>query len=41
VQIFFGRGGLVFLLGVLAKMGGKTWCFGGEFVVVCVVKMVV
>jgi hypothetical protein len=27
--------------GVLAKMGVKTRCFGGEFVVVCVVKMVV
>ena len=41
MQIFFGRCGLVFLLGVLAKTGVKTWCFGGEFVVVCVVKMVV
>jgi hypothetical protein len=38
---FFGCGGLVFLLGVFAKMHVKTWCFGGEFVVVCVVKMVV
>jgi hypothetical protein len=40
VQIFFGRGGLAFFLGVLAKTGAKTWCFGGEFVVVCVVNMV-
>jgi hypothetical protein len=41
VQIFFGRGGLVFLLGVLEKTGDKTRCFGGDFVVVCMVKMVV
>jgi hypothetical protein len=40
-RFFFGRGGLVFLLGVLAKTGVKTWCSGGEFVVVCVVKVVV
>jgi hypothetical protein len=32
-EIFFGRGIVVFLLGVLGKTGGKTWCFGGEFVV--------
>jgi hypothetical protein len=37
---FLRRGGSVFLLGVLAKMGGRTWCFGGEFVVVCVVDVV-
>jgi hypothetical protein len=35
------RGGYPFLLGVLAKTGAKTWCFGGEFVVVCVVNVVV
>jgi hypothetical protein len=29
VKIFLGRGGLVFLPGVFAKTGGKTWCFGG------------
>jgi hypothetical protein len=38
---FFGVWWIGVLLGVLAKTGGKTWCFGGEFVVVCVVKMVV
>jgi len=35
----------VWWIGVFAggfgKMGGKTWRFRGEFVVVCVVKMVV
>jgi hypothetical protein len=29
-----------FLLGVLAKLGCKTWCFDGQFVVVCVVDVV-
>jgi len=28
------------LLGVLGKTGAKTWCFGGEFVVLCVVNVV-
>jgi hypothetical protein len=28
------------LLGFLAKTGAKTWCFDGEFVVVCVVNVV-
>ena len=28
------------MLGVLAKTGAKTWCFDGEFVVVCVVNVV-
>jgi hypothetical protein len=31
---------LGFLLGVLAKTGGRMWCFGGEFVVLCVVSVV-
>jgi hypothetical protein len=31
----------VFLLGVLQKMGDKTWWFGGGFVVVCVVNVVI
>jgi hypothetical protein len=26
------------LQGFLQKMRCRTWCFGGEFVVVCVVK---
>jgi hypothetical protein len=34
------RGGCPFLLGVLAKTGDKTWCFCGEFVVDCVVNVV-
>jgi hypothetical protein len=33
-------GDLWFLLGVLAKTGAKTWRFGGQFVVVCVVIVV-
>jgi hypothetical protein len=41
VHIFSGCGVLLFLLGVLAKTGAKTWCFGGEFVVVRVVNVVV
>jgi hypothetical protein len=31
----------VFLLGFLVKTGARTWCFGGEFVVLCVVNVVV
>jgi hypothetical protein len=31
----FLGGGTLFLLGVLAKMNGRTWCFSGEVVVVC------
>jgi hypothetical protein len=31
-------GGLVFLQGVLQKVGGSMWCFCGEVVVDCVVK---
>jgi hypothetical protein len=27
--------------GVFAKAGGKTWCFDGQFVVGCVVNVVV
>jgi hypothetical protein len=38
---FFWCGLFVFLLGVLQKTGEKTWCFGGEFVVVCVVNVVI
>jgi hypothetical protein len=30
---FFWTGDYGVLLGVLGKTGGKTWCFGGEFVV--------
>jgi hypothetical protein len=30
-----------FLLGVFGKTGRKTWCFGGEFVVLCMVNVVV
>jgi hypothetical protein len=36
----FWCGGCPFLLGVLAKAGDKTWCFCGEFVVDCVVNVV-
>jgi hypothetical protein len=39
-QYFLTRGGYPFLLGVLAKTGAKTWCFGGKFVVVCAVIVV-
>jgi hypothetical protein len=31
---------LAFLLGVLAKVRGKTWCFCGEVVVDCVANVV-
>jgi hypothetical protein len=41
VQYFLKRGGYPFLLGALAKTGAKTWCFGGEFVAVCVVNVVI
>jgi hypothetical protein len=40
-RIFLGRGGLWFLQGFLRKVVCKTWCFGGEFVVNCVVEVVV
>jgi hypothetical protein len=33
--IIFGSGGTLFLLGVLAKTGGRTWFFDGEVVVDC------
>jgi hypothetical protein len=36
----FGRVDLVFLQGVFEKTGVLVWCFGGEFVVLCVVEMV-
>jgi hypothetical protein len=29
-----------FLQGFLRKLGCRTWCFDGEFVVECVVKLV-
>jgi hypothetical protein len=35
LQYFFGVVGPSFLLGVLAKTGGRTWFFDGEFVVDC------
>jgi hypothetical protein len=31
--LIFLRGGVAFLLGVLRKMGCRTWFFAGEFVV--------
>jgi hypothetical protein len=37
-DIFYGRGGVVFLQGVLRKVVCRTWCFDGENVVECVVK---
>jgi hypothetical protein len=40
VAIFFGRGGMAILLGVLQKTGVFMWCFGGENVVICVVNVV-
>ena len=33
--VFLGDGGTPFLLGVLAKTGGGTWLFCGDFVVDC------
>jgi hypothetical protein len=39
VEIFF-LGGLCVFAGVFGKTDGKTWCFGGEFVVLCVVSVV-
>jgi hypothetical protein len=41
LAIFFASGVFTFLLGFLGKMGGTTWCFDGEFVVLCVVNVVV
>ena len=37
---FFLKAILVFLQGVLQKLGGKTWYLGGQFVVECVVNVV-
>jgi hypothetical protein len=37
---FFGRDVSSFLLGVSAKTGAKTWCFGGQLVVFCMVNVV-
>jgi hypothetical protein len=39
-QIFFGWPVCSVLQGILEKTGGRTWCFDGEFVVECVVKLV-
>jgi hypothetical protein len=39
-QIFFGWPVCGVLQGILEKTGGRTWCFDGEFVVKCVVKLV-
>ena len=36
---FCGGGFCGVLLGILAKMGIKTWCFDGQFVVGCVVNL--
>jgi hypothetical protein len=35
MTIFFARGGWVFLQGGFENSGSWTWCFDGEFVVVC------
>jgi hypothetical protein len=40
LQIFFGLPVCGVLQGILGKTGGRTWCFDGEFVVKCVVKLV-
>jgi len=32
---------LLFFQGFLRKKGATTWCFDGEFVVECVVNMVI
>jgi hypothetical protein len=39
LRYFFGRGVSWFLLGILAKAGAKTWSFGGQLVVACVVNV--
>jgi hypothetical protein len=39
-RIFFPAGGVGFLQGYLRKTGALVWCFGGEFVVICVVNVV-
>jgi hypothetical protein len=36
----FGEASCGVLQGFLRKVGYKTWCFGGEFVVICVVNVV-
>jgi hypothetical protein len=40
LAIFFAMAVCGVLLGFLGKMGGRTSCFDGEFVVKCVVKLV-
>src|SRR5271170_5401772 len=37
---FFLAGKVAFLQGYLRKTVSQTWCFGGEFVVICVVNVV-
>jgi hypothetical protein len=34
-ELFFWRGGVAFLQGVLRKTGCRTWFFAGEIVVDC------
>jgi hypothetical protein len=41
VGVFLAGGFARFLLGVFEKTGRKTWCFGGEFVALCMVSVVV
>ena len=38
---FFAGKISAFLLGFLRKTSGRTWCFDGECVVLCVVNVVV
>src|SRR5271155_464213 len=40
-RFFCWCGGVAFLQGFLRKVVCETWCFGGEFVVNCVVDVVV
>jgi hypothetical protein len=40
VGVFFALRVCGVLQGFLGKTGGRTWCFDGEFVVECVVKLV-
>ena len=37
---FFLQAGLCVLLGFFGKVSAKTWCFGGQIVVICVVNVV-
>jgi hypothetical protein len=40
-EVFLMGGFCGVLLGFLRKMGAEAWCFGGEVVVFCVVKVVI